>query len=137
MKIAEALDRVNSIYVPGTAKYYGALDPDPWQQAHDDLEAVMQKRDWRMTESACDRFVARCEDLINRFKAEGRAPKGVSIADAVFLGDEKRVKSWQSRTAKHCVKCEGKENLTLVPKSQDSMDVAIVCKGCLQEARRA
>jgi hypothetical protein len=130
MKPSQALEEIGKIYVPGVAKYYAGLNPDPWLEAHQDYERALADRDrW---DFAASRFLARCRELIERFKREAKPSKGVSPADALYLGNKTRVTVWQSRKAKVCVMCESKENLTLQPSKSDPLDVLIVCKGCVE-----
>jgi hypothetical protein len=136
VRVSEALNAVSRIYVPGVAKYYDALKPDPWFAAHEELEKVMLEGDQAAIESAADRFVARMTELVERFKREGAPSKGVSAADGLFMGDDKRVRGWQSRKAKECVQCGTKEKLKLMSNPKDKVDVVVICHDCAAEVER-
>lgn len=130
MKLSEALERVGAIYVPGVVKYYGQLNPDPWQAAHDELEKVAGIFDEDIVSAATARFVSRCEELVKRFKQDGQQSKSVSPADAMALGSTQRVSAHLSRRFKKCCRCDAKKDLKIVPVGDGSMDVQVICEAC-------
>lgn len=127
MTISQALDRVNQAYTPGVVKYYAQLKPDPWEAAHLELEKIAGVFDPAIVEPACERFVNRCLELIERFKQDGKVSQSTSPADAFAMGGEKRVQAHHSRKQKHCAQCESKEGLRIVRVSPESLDVVLLC----------
>jgi hypothetical protein len=138
MKPSTALEMVSKAYVPGVAKFYAGLTPDPWMQAHERLEGAMLACDELITDSAAESFASECIQLINNFKSAGIITKGVSAADSLYLGDVDRVRKHQSRKHKVCFKCETKEGLSIVADPLDPASVIISCQKCApKKASRA
>jgi hypothetical protein len=129
MNLSDAIEAVGRFYVPGVAKYYGQLNPDPWFQAHEELEQVALQCKPELTAAAAERFVERCRELVDRFKREGTPPRrGTSIADAFYSGDADRITMHRSRKVKQCFRCETKADLTI--QSRGEVDVVVVCRPC-------
>lgn len=137
MRLSEALETVGKSYTPGVAQYYDRLEPNPWLQAHEDLERVALLREPDLIPAACERFVSRALALIARFTSEGKPSTGISNADAVFIGDPERIRAWQSRKEKHCIDCESKEGLTLTPAKDSATEVVVICRNCLAKRPRS
>lgn len=129
MKLSQALEEVAAHYVPGVIAYYGKMKPDPWQQAHDDLELVLSTQNEALLDAAADRFVSRCKELSLRFKEEGKAPRRVTPMDGWGLGSEKRVDAWIGRKDKAC-HCGETKGLKIVPVYPDSAEVTVQCGRC-------
>lgn len=130
MTVSEALNKVGAAYVPGVVAHYDRFKPDPWQKAHDELEKLLFIQDEAIISAALEGFVSECLKLIKAFQETSVAPLRITSADAFHMGDEQRVSQWQSRRHKHCVKCERKENLTLVTDPKDPLNTLIICKEC-------
>lgn len=133
MTVSEALNRVGMAYVPGVAAHYERMENNPWQKAHDDLERIMLMKDEAFLRVGVDRFVSECLRLIQAFEAVSRPSDRMTNQDAFIIGDEDRVRQWQSRKFKHCFKCESKENLTLIHDPKDAKGVLIICNQCKQK----
>lgn len=129
MTLSKALAVVNERYVPGIVAYYGKLTPDPWQAAHDELEKIAGRFDDAIVSATCERFVVRCTELIERFKREGKVSNSVAPSDAFAMG-ENRVQEHLSRKRKECIHCGGKVGLKIVPVSEGSIDVKVICSQC-------
>ena len=130
MTFTQAIETVNSRYVPGVVAYYGKQTPDPWELAHSDLEKLASIMDEQTLTPGLERFVERCTALIGRFKSEHGATTSISAADAFAMGDENRVRNHFSRKRKECVKCGGKEALKIVPVPSHATDVMVICGAC-------
>lgn len=135
MKLSEALQSVSRIYVPGVAKYYAQLNPDPWQAAHDELENIIGVFDEAKCGPTCERFVSRCSELILRFKQEGRPSKSVSGADAFTMASRESIDAHLSRKLKRCAKCEVKTGLDIYPVLGSDTDVFLLCKQCALKSK--
>lgn len=136
MGITEALEQVGKLYIPGVVAYYEKLNPDPWMEEHEKLNKIVMQCDPELTEVACERFVRRCSELIERFKRESTVPGRVSRKDAFAIGDESRVRQWQSRKGRYCFYCDSTENLTLESDGMDALDVRILCRACKENRNR-
>lgn len=135
MTASEALERVAQSYVQGVAFHYGKLTPDPWFQAHEELEEAMRVGNESLTSVAAERFFNRCKELIERFKSDGVRVRrigpwdGVNSASKSFPGDQ-YLNAQVSRKEKFCHKCESKDDLKLVSTFPGSTSVMIVCGEC-------
>lgn len=136
MTLSQALERVNQAYVPGIVKYYGKLNPDPWQAAHDELDRIAGTFDPSIVVPATERFVSRCLDLIERFKQDGRASKTTSAADGFAMTPES-VARHHSRKLKQCARCESNLGLKIVPVTAGGVDVMILCAEHAAEGRKS
>jgi hypothetical protein len=136
MKVTEAIDRVGALYVPGVVAYYGRLTPDPWQKAHDDLERLAGVVDENELTAPLEQFIARCSELIERFKREG-SPSKIQAPEAFLMASARQVQAHMSRKHKRCARCDSKENLRIVPASPGSMDVMLLCLGCQAKGNSA
>src|SRR4051812_32364025 len=113
MRVSEALGQVSKAYIPGMVAYYERFNPDPWMQAHEDLERVMQAQNLELNEVAAVRFVERCTQLVERFKREGSEAGTIAPQDAIHM-TTKAIGAWMSRKHKICAYCEGTESLKIV-----------------------
>lgn len=130
MTVSQALDAVAAYYVPGVVKHYSAMKPDPWQNAHDDLERNMLIGDYDFGAAGAEKFVSECKRLIDAFKALN-LPKRFPPIEAGFVsGDEEQCRKWQSRRHKICYKCGGKNALQLIPDPTDDRNAVVVCQSC-------
>lgn len=136
MTLSQALDAVSKFYVPGVVGYYAKLTPDPWQMAHDQLEDIALLEDEELRDHACQRFVFRCRELVDRFKAEGQGRLRHDFRDSFVIGDPTRDRAWRSRREKACYKCEARSGLTLEQYGADPMEVRIACKDCRMPAAK-
>lgn len=130
MKMSEALEKVNRAYVPGVVAFYDKADPNPWQQAHDNLESLLHLNDEQLISAGLEAFVYRCLELIDSFNKMGTPPKKISIADAFFLGDENRYLETRSRKYKECFKCQSKDDLQIITSPTDELRAVLICKNC-------
>jgi len=122
MKLSEALEKVNAIYVPGCVAYYEAHKPDPWQAAHDELESIDFKNEEAVSQAA-ERFVSRCQKLITRYVEDREAPPTkISIIDAFSLGSEKNLEAKTSVVEKKCWACGEQRNIK--PEVYDKANLA-------------
>lgn len=128
MQVSEALERVSAAYAPGVAAHFQRYPQDPWWQAHEDLERVMQIQDPELTQAAAVTFHNRCLELIERFKREGRESPQPSNRDAFNMTVD-QVEAHFSRRRKVCSKCPADKNLRIrsVP---GTMKVVLICKEC-------
>jgi hypothetical protein len=131
MKVSEALQQVSDAYVPGLIAHYEKFQPDPWWQAHAELERVMQIKNPELSEAAAIKFRDRCLELIERYKREGTPTTGATRRDG-FNMNPNSLRSWHSRRQKICVHCESDQYLTIqsVP---NSIEVVLICESCLNK----
>lgn len=115
MTFAEALESVSKKYVPGVVSYYGKFSTDPWQRAHDELNSQIEihKSDPKLHSLACESFVERCLQLIEKYKLMDDDVKTITPADAFALGDETRFNKWLSLKEKFCMRCQKRDNLSM------------------------
>lgn len=132
MSVAKALNDVSRAYVPGVAAYYGKLNPDPWQAAHDTLEKHMLLKDPAILDAAAEAFAKRCKELIARFERDGAASDEITEQDAFHIGDEERVRQMQSRKYRECIDCQSKEGLKIQSDPDDPGQVWLICGPCLR-----
>jgi hypothetical protein len=130
MKFSEALDQVSKAYIPGVVAFYAQLDPDPWQEAHDILDEVLETEDQDLILLGIKTFANRCLELIDLFKQTGLTPKYLSIADAFHIGSERMLAEISSRKYKHCFKCQAKEGLSIINSPTDERAAVVICGKC-------
>jgi hypothetical protein len=130
MKAIEALEKISAKYAPGVVAYYGQLADDPWQKAHDDLQASLISKDFDVIHAAADAFYQRCSELLDHFKRNSRASKEVSLKDAFELGSPELVKAIQSVKYKECYRCQTKEGLSLEAYGPEALQVRVACPQC-------
>lgn len=140
MRFTEAIESMNRAYVPGCVQFYERFSPDPWQQANDELEAVLKKHGSLMDHPACAAWLERMLYLIARFKEFGVAATQISMTDAFNMGDEARVKEHQAAVGPSCTVCEHDDHPLRLERSSRTGRVAIVCSACVPikaKSRRA
>lgn len=128
MRFSQALDSINKNYVSGVVAFYGALNPDPWQQAHDELEKELHTQDLQKLSAAIELFHSKCIGLIDAFKRLNIPKQTPSVADA-FFRSEHFFKD-QSRRKKTCVICESSKDLSISCTPEDELNVFLICKQC-------
>lgn len=133
MKLHQALAEVAKTYIPGVAKFYQGMNPDPWQDAHDQLEAAVKSDNEDAVSAASLGFVARCKALIKQFQDNGKATHGISAADAFHLGSEDRLRRRMSLKKKACAYCEGTEALKIKADPENETMVVVVCGSCAEK----
>jgi hypothetical protein len=128
MKFSEALDIVNKNYVVGCADFYGKMPNDPWQRAHDMLDAALLTKDNTIITSATKQFASTLLSLIEKYKefSGGQTPK-LSIADAFYIADPEKVRTLHAAQRKVCIYCEAESDLSLVNKAGQAV---IMCNNC-------
>lgn len=132
MRLSQALELVSARYVPGVVSHYAKQSPDPWQQAHDDLERIAGIMDEATATPVLERFVERCTDLIGRYLAEKDPTKAATPADH-FAGGEDRIRAHMSRKLKQCFYCDSKDALKIMPLEPGSIEVILACRECATE----
>jgi len=130
MNISQAIESLNKIYTPGVLAFYQNFPNDPWQKAHDDLNAVVQLQNLTLTSLACENFLKTCVELVQQFKNNQIPTKGISPQDAFNIGTEDRLKKWKSIKFKQCYLCENKNNLALISNPNDRTSALFICKNC-------
>lgn len=135
MTTSEALIKISSAYVPGVVAFYGRMNPDPWQQAHDSFErTIIGNRDDGARSAAAEQFSSRCLQLIDTYKsARLPFPKKLTVGDAFAIGDPTRFKAIQSIKNRACYACEDTKGLSIEPVSAGSVEVRLVCAECAKE----
>lgn len=133
MRLSEAFNEIEKIYLHGAVEHYAKYNPDPWQQAHEELNSVMLLQKQELTEAAVEVYFDKIKSLLHAYAQIDYVPKKMSIQDAFVLGNELEVKRRQSQQEHDCLLCRTKENLTLYSKSTDSEKSYIICKECLPE----
>lgn len=139
MTITQALEAIGKAYVPGVRGYYSKKNIDPWQQAHDDFEKVLDLKEHSLTEIAAERLKRVCLELIEGYKklsikVDFEDPREMSIMTGQE-GDQK-AEQMMSRRLKRCVYCTSKDRLKIEPIPGDELAVQLVCSKC-QSTRRS
>lgn len=129
MTLSQALEAVGAFYAPGVARYFGALNPDPWMQIHEDLEQTALYAPEGVPDAA-DAFVRKARELVDRFRREGTPTKHVSPHDAFNMGNVEHVKAIQSVKHHECYRCGGKEKLKLEAYGPQALQVRVICEAC-------
>lgn len=130
MQFSEALQIVANHYEPGTIAHFSKMTPDPWQELHDQLEAVLAQGDPEKIELAAEVFAQRVVGLIDDYKrAVEPSSRKVSPHDAFFLGFERTAgaQSRQSKTCRDCLKPKTKLKAFPIPESNE---VFLLCRDC-------
>lgn len=122
---AKVLDEIGKFYVPGVIAHYEKMPIDPWQKLFDDYEKILLSgADWPEIDRAGLKCIQQAKNLVDHYSKHSPAAP-LTPRDAFILGDEERVKDWQSAQAHSCYICEEKTGLSF-ESGTDKM-VRVVC----------
>lgn len=135
MKLSEAIDEMERIYIPGAIAHYERINPDPWQRANDEMERDLVKGNPSLAEVAVERWIFTMRALLERFRQEGQPSEPISL-DAFMMGS--RWNETESTEYLVCAKCGSGMDLSpcLSPESGRSVMFCRKCKPSLQGARQ-
>ena len=125
MRASRLLDEIGKFYIPGVVAYYDQSPVSPWSKAMDEYEAVLvSSQDWEVIEKAGQKCLQQARALVEHYKKHS-PPAQLTMEDAFILGDEQRVKDWQSAQRSECYLCGEKAGLHLEPGEEGR--VRVVC----------
>ena len=135
MKMSEALETVNNLYVPGVVEFYARAKDDRWQLAHDEFEGsvVIYEGDPSIYEkkvsAASDRFVARITDL--KIRGAGRS-KDTGHVIGFYSNSERQADARMSVSDGRCAKC-GSERNVRIKLLRGTGSPGLYCHACVPE----
>lgn len=109
------LTEVSRIYLEGATEFYAKLQPNPWQEAHDQLESAIQKarEDQETYFDEADKagrvFLATIMELLERYRPFSSGQHGSSPARGLYSDSEGQADARGSMADRRCGGC-GTEN---------------------------
>lgn len=128
MKLSEALSIIAAEYPEGCLEYYARMNPDPWSQAHEELEKHIRAPE-EILDSKVDQFCSEIRGLEAAYKL---LPKKHHVSprpmvSGFYAGNVERANHRAAQVEQSCVDCMTKNNL--VPLRTENGMVPI-CKAC-------
>lgn len=135
MKFSEAIVQVAAIYSPGAVQYWASQPKDLWAEMLDGVEALLKSPDPDTREAAADLYVSRARELLDAFRASGKAVGAPQPIDAFLMGPGGAFRASESRRKKHCYRCQSKEKLSIEACGPEQLQVRLVCEQCKRTRR--
>jgi len=113
MYLSEALDLINANHPDGAVEFYSKMKDDPWQKAHDTLEASL-KSPGSDTEVAIQAFYAEIRRLQDLFKQSGIKQKAEPWNIGFHSPSKEEAAARSARQEQVCVGCGTTKKLKFV-----------------------
>lgn len=120
MSFSEALDELSNYYVIGTAGFYSQMIPNPWQDAHDELESKMiqfskSENYFSNISKASEAFLARVKKLIDAFKLmQSPIETEIKPSDAFVIADPDKIRRLTLLSIDSCLECSKMDSVRFV-----------------------
>jgi len=125
MKLSVFLEEVNKIYIPGLVRFYGNMKPDPWQAAHDKLEAALITKDEIIISATIRSVFTELKRLADAYKAGMQSPVPAEPWEAFHKPE---IADHFENKIKACRVCGERQNLTSISTGPKASDMQIVCQ---------
>lgn len=136
MQLSNVLERISKIYVLGAVEFYAKANPNPWQQAHDDLEGqILLHRDspryFDLMQTAYQKFQKEIKKLLDAYRSFAGATRvEPSASDCFMIADENKVKRLYALADNACAQCGTKENVRAIQHA--TLGNSIFCTKCVK-----
>lgn len=130
MSFSQVLQDISNQYEIGCVDYYNEQNPNPWQDAHDELSKAVAFGDSSILELAIDRYKRKIFNLIIKYKNANSEKRELNIRDAFVLADQEKVDKRLSIELKQCYACkESSADLHVMRDSRDN--IYLRCSKCI------
>lgn len=132
--LADVLTEVSRIYLEGTTEFYAKLQPNPWQEAHDQLgstiERARENQDAYFEEvgKAGQIFIANIRELIERYRPFSTGRVGDGAIRGLYSNSEGHAEAKASLATKTCGGCGTDKEIKI--KNHPKHGPGIYCAEC-------
>jgi len=138
MNLSEALFCLFADKPEECAIYYGQMKDDPWQKAHDELEAhITAPQD--VLDEEVGKFVTKIKMLETAYKMSGVKVRPSVFTSALYAKSEDHVKVAIATVDHRCIDCMTDRHLVLIVIEGKASPICKACKSARQsdQGRRA
>lgn len=128
MNLGDVLEEIGKIYPPGLEAHYACQSPNPWDEAHRELEKFIGMEPI-MVEVAIEVFYRKCKKLIAEYEAVNKKPaEPVTLSEVFTIGNTTRVEAHESVVRECCYLCQDQTGLS-VERAKEGY-LRVICRAC-------